>query len=199
MLHSAIYQTILPFYPPVYTLYSIRYHQQLQPFFLLCLCPRPRERIGLIICNFQQFYFIPFPLPQPHLPYTPFHPPSKTTLSPPLPPPFHHHPLLDKSYKKNLKSSIMPPRKNGHPYFCMVHTVICSLFPVISIAIWPCTYQGWELAHFAQIKWVTVNNSLRSLKTNERPLANRSGCSEEMSNRERIAQVAQYKWATMSN
>ena len=42
-----------------------------------------------------------------------------------------------------------------------------------------------------------VSNSLRSLKTNERPWANRSGCSEEMINRERIAQVAQDKWATM--
>ena len=29
-------------------------------------------------------------------------------------------------------------------------------------------------AHFAQIKWVTVSDSLRSLKKNERPWANRS-------------------------
>ena len=38
-----------------------------------------------------------------------------------------------------------------------------------------------SVAHFAQIKWATVSDSLRSLKTNERPWANRSGRSEEMS------------------
>ena len=53
--------------------------------------------------------------------------------------------------------------------------------------------------HFAQIKWATVSDSLRSLKTNERPWANPSGRSEEMSNREQIAQVAQDKWASLSN
>ena len=37
------------------------------------------------------------------------------------------------------------------------------------------------------------------LKSNERPWANHSGRSEEMSDREQIAQVAQDKWATMSN
>ena len=62
--------------------------------------------------------------------------------------------------------------------------------------------QGWEFAHsliahslirsfrslricsfapFAQMKWATVSNSLRSLKTNERPRAICSGRSEEMS------------------
>ena len=60
--------------------------------------------------------------------------------------------------------------------------------------------QGWEFAHslicsfrsnqmsncewlaqIAQDKWTTVTKSLRSLKTNERPWASRSGCSEEMS------------------
>ena len=55
--------------------------------------------------------------------------------------------------------------------------------------------QGWEFAHrlfahFAQIKWATVSVSLRSLKTNEQPWANRSRRSEEMSDREQIAQVA---------
>ena len=38
-----------------------------------------------------------------------------------------------------------------------------------------------------------------SLKTNEWPWANRSGRSEEMSDRERIAQVAQDKWAKWAN
>ena len=59
--------------------------------------------------------------------------------------------------------------------------------------------QGWEFAHFALIKWAAVSDSLRSLKTNERPWANRSGRSEEMSDRERIAQVTQDKWATVSD
>ena len=52
--------------------------------------------------------------------------------------------------------------------------------------------------HFTQIKWATGSDSL---KTNERRWVNRSGCSEEMtmSYRERITQVAQDKWATMSD
>ena len=43
-----------------------------------------------------------------------------------------------------------------------------------------------------------MSESLRLLRGNERPWANRSGRSEEMSDRERIAQVAQRKWATVS-
>ena len=54
-------------------------------------------------------------------------------------------------------------------------------------------------AHFAQIKWATVSDLLRSLKTNEWPWATRSGRSEEISNREQITQVAQDKWSTVSN
>ena len=56
-----------------------------------------------------------------------------------------------------------------------------------------------SFAHFAQIKCMTVSDSLRSLKTNERLWANRSGCSRQMSDRERIAQVAHNKWATVSD
>ena len=44
-----------------------------------------------------------------------------------------------------------------------------------------------------------MSNLLRLLKTNERPWANRSGRSEEMSDREQIPQVAQDKWATVSD
>ena len=40
-----------------------------------------------------------------------------------------------------------------------------------------------------------VSKSLRSLTKNERPWAIRSGRSEEMSDHERIAQVAHLKWA----
>ena len=47
--------------------------------------------------------------------------------------------------------------------------------------------QGWEFAH-----------SLISLKSNEQLCAICSDRSRKMSNRERIAQVAQRKWATMS-
>ena len=47
-----------------------------------------------------------------------------------------------------------------------------------------------SFAHFAQIKWATVSDLLRLLKTNERPWANSS---EEMS------KVAQDKWATVSD
>ena len=38
-----------------------------------------------------------------------------------------------------------------------------------------------SFAHFAQIKWATVSDSLRALKTNERLWANRSGFSWQMS------------------
>ena len=55
-------------------------------------------------------------------------------------------------------------------------------------------YQGWEFAHFAQIKWATVSESLRLLRGNERLWVNRSGLSRQMSNRERFAQVTQRKW-----
>ena len=56
-----------------------------------------------------------------------------------------------------------------------------------------------SFAHFAQIKWATVSELLRSLKTNEWPWANGSGHSEEMSDREQITQVAQVKCVTMSD
>ena len=49
-------------------------------------------------------------------------------------------------------------------------------------------FQGWEFAH-----------SLISLKSNEQLWAIRSDRSRQMSNRERIAQVAQRKWATVSD
>ena len=53
-----------------------------------------------------------------------------------------------------------------------------------------------SFAHFPQIKWATVSNSLRLLKTNAWPWAKRS---EEMSDREQITQVAQDKWETVSD
>ena len=40
-----------------------------------------------------------------------------------------------------------------------------------------------------------VGKSLRTLTKNERPWTIRSGCSEEIRDRERIAQVAHKKWA----
>ena len=55
-----------------------------------------------------------------------------------------------------------------------------------------------SFTHFAKIKWATESDSLRSLKTNEWPWANRSGRSEEMSDCDWIDQVAQDKWATVS-
>ena len=59
-----------------------------------------------------------------------------------------------------------------------------------------CSNQMSDCERFAQIaqdKWATVSESLRSLKTNERPWANRSGRSWQMSHRERFAQVAHDK------
>ena len=78
-----------------------------------------------------------------------------------------------------------------------------------------------RFAQVAQDKWATVSESLRSLMTNEGMWAIRSGCSGQMSESyfgtflhflevfnkmlitsersERIAQVAQDKWATVSD
>ena len=53
-----------------------------------------------------------------------------------------------------------------------------------------CSFAHLLIAHFAQIKWATGSDSLRSLKTNERLWANPSGRSRQMSDREQIAQVA---------
>ena len=47
-----------------------------------------------------------------------------------------------------------------------------------------------SFAQIAQIKWATVSDSLRSLRTNERLWANCSGRSCQKSDHERIAQVA---------
>ena len=55
------------------------------------------------------------------------------------------------------------------------------------------------ICHFANIKWATASDSLRSLKTNERLWANCSGCSYQKSDREQIAQGAHDKWATVSD
>ena len=52
-------------------------------------------------------------------------------------------------------------------------------------------------AQITQIKWETVSNLLRSLRTNEPLWANRSGCSCQKSDREQIAQVAHDKRATV--
>ena len=52
-----------------------------------------------------------------------------------------------------------------------------------------------SFAHFAQINWGTVSDLLRSLKTNERLWANRSGRSRQRSDCEWFAQVAHDRWA----
>ena len=54
---------------------------------------------------------------------------------------------------------------------------------------------GFRVAQIAQNKWATVSKSLRSLKSNEWPWANRSGRPWQMSDHERFAQVAHDKWA----
>ena len=54
-----------------------------------------------------------------------------------------------------------------------------------------------SFAQITQIKWATVSDSLRSLRTNEWLWANRSGCSCQKSDRKWIAQVAHDKRATV--
>ena len=55
-----------------------------------------------------------------------------------------------------------------------------------------------QFAQIAKDKWATVSESLRLLKSKERPWANRSGRSWQMSDREQFAQVAHDKWANCS-
>ena len=69
--------------------------------------------------------------------------------------------------------------------------------PVAGLGI--CSFAHRSFAHLLILLKSNENNSLRSLKTNERQWANCSGRSEEMSNHEQIAQVTQDKWATMSD
>ena len=60
-----------------------------------------------------------------------------------------------------------------------------------------CSNQISDCERFAQIakdKWVTVSESLRSLKTNEQLWVNRTDRSRQMSDRERFAQTAHDKW-----
>ena len=67
-------------------------------------------------------------------------------------------------------------------------SLICSFF---SNQISDCE----RFPQIAQDKWVIVSESLRSLRGNERSWANRSGHSRQMSDRERLAEVAQRKLA----
>ena len=66
--------------------------------------------------------------------------------------------------------------------------------------------QGWEFAHsliahllIRSYRSNQMSDLLRSLKTNERMWANRSVRSEEMRDRKRIPQVAEDKWAAVSD
>ena len=75
---------------------------------------------------------------------------------------------------------------------------VADFFLSCTSLAWP---PSWEFTHLliAQIKWATVSDSLRSLRTNEQLWANHSGRSFQKSDCERIAQVSYDKWATISN
>ena len=76
---------------------------------------------------------------------------------------------------------------------CVWHQAVCILQNPNSQLY----SQGWEFAHslirsfaqIAQIKWATVSNTLRTLRTNEGLCANRSGRSCPKSDCERIARL----------
>ena len=73
-----------------------------------------------------------------------------------------------------------------------------SLLVYFLVSLW--TGLGLRsFAHIAQIKCVTVSDSLRSLRTNERLWANCSGRSCQKSDCEGIAQVTHDKWAAVSD
>ena len=107
---------------------------------------------------------------------------------------------IEEGQKKHIKIV-------GVDFFLVLQLIQCNTWIIL---IMPHIFQGWEFAHsliahslicsslihsfahFVQIKWATMSDSL---KTNEWPWANCSGCSRQMSDRERFAQVAQRKWA----
>ena len=62
-----------------------------------------------------------------------------------------------------------------------------------------CSLPNPSFAQITQIKWVTLRDLLRSLRINERLWANRSGCSWQKRDCERIAQVTHDKRATVSD
>ena len=67
------------------------------------------------------------------------------------------------------------------------------MFKYSGLRICSCAHRSF--AEIPQIKWATVSDLLRSLMTKERPWANCSGCSWQMSDREQFPQVAHDKWA----
>ena len=65
-----------------------------------------------------------------------------------------------------------------------------------------CSFAHRSFAHslkIAQDKWANVSESLKSLRTNERLWANRSGRSGQMSDCEQIAQIAHDIWVNVSD
>ena len=86
---------------------------------------------------------------------------------------------------KNLKQKIIP---------LDTFSKTCKISSALGIP----SFSHRSFAHFVQIKWATVSNSLRSLKTNKRLWANHPGCSRHMSDCKRFAQIAPDKWATVS-
>ena len=71
-------------------------------------------------------------------------------------------------------------KQRGHSQKCRAgNSLICSSL----------------IRSFWQIKWATVSELLRLLRGNERPWANCSGRSRQMSDPKRFAQVAHRKWA----
>ena len=111
---------------------------------------------------------------------------------------WHHQPLLKipQRSRKVFTHTENFAKEQGWEFAhsLIAHSLIHSFAHLLIAHLLICSF-----AHFAQIKCATVSDSHRSLKTNERPWANPSGHSEEMSDRERMAQVAQEKWATMSD
>ena len=88
-----------------------------------------------------------------------------------------------------LRTSCFPGL--GIPSFAhrsFAHSLICSFR---SNQMSDCE----RFAHIAQDKWATVSESLRSLRGNEQPWANRSGRSRQLSDCEQFAQVTHDKWA----
>ena len=96
-----------------------------------------------------------------------------------------HHSLKKKKWANHL-FFFLNIRKTYQKNILVKFFWANHLFFVSKIAI--CLF-----AHFVQIKWATVSDSLRSLKTNEQLWANRSGRSYQKRDRE---QIAHDKWGT---
>ena len=93
-----------------------------------------------------------------------------------------------------------PHHTRARQHLCCDKPLKISAIKIILFAgLGICSFAHCSFAQIAEIKWATVSDTLRLLRTNERLWANRSGRSCIKSDHEKITQVAHDNWAIMSD